>query len=48
MHALMQSPEHRRILLDPAARDIGLGLTLGAPANGAARPSATLTLVFGE
>jgi len=48
MQALMQSPEHRVILLDPSARDIGLGLTLGAPTSGAMRPSSTLVLVFGE
>lgn len=48
MQALLQSPVHRPILLDPSARDIGLGLTLGAPEGGAMRPSSTLVLVFGE
>jgi uncharacterized protein YkwD len=46
--ALMASPAHRSLLLDPSAREIGLGLTLGAPTNGVAGSAATLVLDFGE
>lgn len=48
MQALLQSPVHRAIVLDRSARDVGLGLTLGAPQAGVTDPSATLTLVTGE
>jgi uncharacterized protein YkwD len=47
MAALMRSPAHRRLLLDRRARDIGLGVTLGAPEAGVAGSSVTLSLVFG-
>jgi uncharacterized protein YkwD len=47
MRALMHSPPHRRLLLDPHARDIGLGLVLGAPEAGVTGSSMTLSLVFG-
>lgn len=44
VRALLESPAHRRILLDPHAREIGLGLTLGAPASDVAGPCWTLVL----
>jgi uncharacterized protein YkwD len=46
VRALLQSPEHRRILLDRRAREVGLGLTLGAPRDGVDGPSSTLVLDF--
>ena len=46
VQALLQSPAHRAIVLDPRQRTIGLGLVLGAPAAGAPSPSATLVLDF--
>lgn len=48
VRALLGSRSHRRIVLDRGARDIGLGLALGAPEGGVAPPSSTLALVFGE
>jgi uncharacterized protein YkwD len=47
MRALMLSAVHRRVLLHPPARDVGLGLTLGAPVGGVPGPSATLVVVVG-
>jgi uncharacterized protein YkwD len=44
----MRSSEHRSILLDPVYRDLGVGLTLGAPTRKPVRGSSTLTLVFGS
>lgn len=44
---LMASRPHRRILLGRSAREIGIGLSLGAPIQGVSRPSATLVLVLG-
>ena len=44
--SLMQSSEHRSILLDRTYRDVGVGLALGAPTRRAAGASSTLTLVF--
>ncbi|HUR85743.1 MAG TPA: CAP domain-containing protein [Solirubrobacteraceae bacterium] len=44
---LMASPPHRRIVLTRRARDIGVGLVLGAPMEGIDGPSATLVLAFG-
>ena len=46
--ALMGSPEHRGMLLNPNAREIGLGLSLGAPADDVDQTAATLVLDFGE
>ncbi len=43
--SLMQSREHRSILLDRTYRDLGVGLALGTPVRGAAAGSSTLTLV---
>lgn len=45
--ALMNSAEHRRILMDGGARDIGIALTLGAAAQGVAGPSSTLVIEVG-
>jgi uncharacterized protein YkwD len=42
---LMASPPHRATLLDPEARDLGIGLAAGAPGEG---PGATLTLDLGR
>jgi uncharacterized protein YkwD len=44
---LKHSPEHRAILLDRDQRDVGVGLTLGAPVAGVTTSSATLVLAFG-
>jgi len=46
--ALMGSPEHRSMIVDPAARAIGMGLAIGAPATDVDGPATTLTLDFGE
>jgi len=48
MRALLLSREHKRILLNPRAGDLGIGLALGAATPGVMDSSATLTLVFGE
>jgi uncharacterized protein YkwD len=42
---LMASPPHRATLLDPAARDLGVGLAPGAPGAGS---GTTLTLDLGS
>lgn len=47
LQALMRSAPHRRVLLHPGGRDVGLGLTLGAPAGAVAGPSSTLVVVVG-
>jgi len=46
MNSLMGSDTHRRILLDRGAREVGLGLVLGAPEADVDGPSATLVLEF--
>jgi uncharacterized protein YkwD len=48
VQALMGSPVHRSMLLNPRAREIGVGLTLGAPEEGIGGPASTLVLDFGE
>jgi uncharacterized protein YkwD len=45
---LRRSPEHRAILLDPAQRDMGIGLALGAPESDVRTASSTLVLTFGH
>jgi len=45
--SFMESPGHRRILLDKRYRDVGIGLVLGAPAD-VPGDGATLTLDFGR
>jgi uncharacterized protein YkwD len=46
--ALMDSPEHRSMIVNPAARMIGMGLAAGAPATDVYGPAMTLVLDFGE
>jgi uncharacterized protein YkwD len=44
----MHSPGHRRNILDPRFRDIGIGIALGAPVDaGASLPGATYATDFG-
>ena len=45
--ALMNSPGHRANILDRRYRDIGIGMSLGTPVPGIARPGATYTQNFG-
>jgi uncharacterized protein YkwD len=46
--AWMHSPGHRRNILDPRFRDIGIGIALGAPVDaGASLPGATYATDFG-
>jgi len=47
VRGLRRSAPHRRVLLERRARDIGVGLSLGAPVSGAGTSSATLVLAFG-
>lgn len=46
VRSLMDSSGHRRILLERRARDIGVGLSLGAPVGDVRSSSATLVLAF--
>jgi uncharacterized protein YkwD len=46
LRGLLNSPPHRAILLNPAFRDVGVGVAHGAPA-GANRGAITVTLDFG-
>jgi uncharacterized protein YkwD len=46
VNAWMHSPEHRRILLRPDYRELGVGVALGGPRPQAA-PEATFTADFG-
>jgi uncharacterized protein YkwD len=46
--SLMASPPHRAIILDGRFRDIGVGLTLGAPIDGFGEYGSTLSLNFGR
>jgi uncharacterized protein YkwD len=46
--ALMQSRQHRSILLDRNYRELGVGLALGAPMRGAPAAASTLTLVLAD
>jgi uncharacterized protein YkwD len=48
MAALMRSAIHRHILLDAGGRELGIGLTLGAPAGDVTGPSSTLVLDVGS
>ncbi len=45
---MMQSSEHRPILLERRYRELGVGLVLGAPTRTRAAAASTLTLVFGS
>jgi uncharacterized protein YkwD len=46
VNLLMASPEHKAILLDPAYRDIGVGVQTGVPVGGTT--GSTLTLDLGR
>jgi uncharacterized protein YkwD len=46
--ALMGSPEHRSMIVNPTARAIGMGLSIGAPETDVYGPAMTLVLDFGE
>ena len=46
VQAWMRSPEHRRIVLTPAYREVGIGVVWGGPHRRAA-PKATFTADFG-
>jgi uncharacterized protein YkwD len=49
LRGLLNSPPHRAILLDPAFRDLGIGVAHGAPAPGASGTGAlTIALDFGR
>ena len=45
---LKHSALHRAILLDRDQRDVGIGLSVGAPVSGVSTSSATLVLEFGH
>jgi uncharacterized protein YkwD len=47
LQALLASPPHRAILLDPSFRDMGVGLVHGAP-SGRGAGALTITLDFGR
>jgi uncharacterized protein YkwD len=47
VRSFMASPGHRRVMLDKAYRDVGIGLVLGAPVD-VSGAGATLTLNFGR
>ncbi|HEY6758978.1 MAG TPA: CAP domain-containing protein [Baekduia sp.] len=47
LRGLLNSPPHRAILLDPAFRDLGIGVAHGAPSGGNAG-ALTVTLDFGR
>ena len=46
VRALRRSPDHRAILLDRDQRDVGIGLSLGAPVPGVSTSSSSATLVL--
>jgi uncharacterized protein YkwD len=46
VHGWMHSPPHRKVLLEPAFRDVGIGVVLGVPTAGG-RGGATYTADFG-
>jgi len=47
--ALMQSPDHRRTILDRRFADVGVGMVLGAPMDGmTGGRAATVTVDFGR
>lgn len=47
LRGLLDSPPHRAILLDPAFRDVGVGVAKGAP-RGGGHGALTVTLDFGR
>jgi uncharacterized protein YkwD len=48
VRALMGSPSHKQVVLDPRFRDVGVGLAGGVPDAKMPGGGATLTLVFGR
>lgn len=48
VRAWMRSPGHRRNILEPRFREIGIGVRIGVPVSGAGGPGATYTHVFGR
>ncbi len=48
VESFMNSPQHKRILLDRRFRDIGVGLVRGVPVDGWGTDGMTLTLNFGR
>lgn len=47
LDALLASPTHKAILLDPAVRQLGVGITRGLPRPGGAGRGITIVLDFG-
>jgi uncharacterized protein YkwD len=47
VNAWMDSPEHRKILMDPTFSDVGVGVTFGAPQGGQG-PALTVDADFGR
>jgi uncharacterized protein YkwD len=45
--AWLDSPSHRRVLLNPRYRRLGIGLAVGLPAGGASAPGATYAAELG-
>ncbi|MGH2968187.1 MAG: CAP domain-containing protein, partial [Solirubrobacteraceae bacterium] len=45
--AWMDSPAHRRVLLDRRYRDVGIGVALGTPVGSFRRPAATYAAELG-
>jgi uncharacterized protein YkwD len=45
--AWLDSPSHRRVLLNPRYRRVGIGLAVGLPAGGATAPGATYAAELG-
>lgn len=48
VHGWLHSAEHRRILLDPVLRDIGIGVAAGTPDPGAGDGGITVTADLGR
>jgi len=45
--AQLADPPHRTVLVDRSVREVGIGVSLGAPVAGAPEPAATIALDFG-
>jgi uncharacterized protein YkwD len=48
VNAWMRSPGHRANILRPRFREIGIGISFGAPVRSSAQPAATYTTDFGR
>ena len=46
--SFLESPVHRKTMLDKRFREVGIGLVLGAPVPGVAMAAATATMDFGR